>query len=309
MNCDKMNGAGERYERAPTPNHQADWSGRLVANPQSTRPPSVRPLKSLSDVVWPKVQKGAPEECWMWIGAKNHLGYGQINFRNKRIPATRAIWMLVWDEKPASKMHVCHRCDNPSCVNPAHLFLGTAKDNMRDCIAKGRFRFLKTRRGVESSRAKLDDERVADIRRRYSAGENISDLSRSIGMSRAVIRDIVNGRVWRRPDVPFVPKSAPTKKFSETDCAEMERLYRSGVGSPAIAKAFNANTCTVLRIVIARGARSVGDKHNAQRKTHCPSGHEYTPENTKIKSGYRSCRQCSRDYATRQRRLRAQLKG
>lgn len=99
--------------------------------------------KSLEERFWSKVEKGGPNDCWPWQGTKNRLGYGTIDLRlteGKLVMAHRVSWGLANSTNPPNEMFVCHSCDNPGCVNPAHLWLGTPRDNMRDMIAKGRQR-------------------------------------------------------------------------------------------------------------------------------------------------------------------------
>jgi hypothetical protein len=101
-----------------------------------------RPHGTLTDRFWPKVDRsGGPDACWTWNASKNNKGYGQIQAtgNHRLIYAHRAAWELANGPIPAG-MNVCHTCDHPACVNPAHLFLGTQQANMADMARKGRSR-------------------------------------------------------------------------------------------------------------------------------------------------------------------------
>jgi hypothetical protein len=89
--------------------------------------------------LWKKVLKGGPDECWPWQGSCNIKGYGQISIEGRPRTVTRVIWKLLYQDIPPG-IHLLHRCDNPPCCNPAHLFLGTPKDNTQDMMRKGRNR-------------------------------------------------------------------------------------------------------------------------------------------------------------------------
>lgn len=78
--------------------------------------------------------------CWEWTGKKNSKGYGGVGFRGKNWRVNRVAWILFKGEEIPEGMMVCHSCDNPSCINPKHLFLGTALDNNRDMMEKGRWK-------------------------------------------------------------------------------------------------------------------------------------------------------------------------
>lgn len=87
---------------------------------------------------WSKVDIKNAWECWEWLGSKNKRGYGYFSIKRKPLYAHRYSWIIHNDIIPY-KNFICHKCDNPSCVNPSHLFSGTPKDNVMDCVKKGRF--------------------------------------------------------------------------------------------------------------------------------------------------------------------------
>jgi hypothetical protein len=89
---------------------------------------------------WDKVDVKGPDDCWEWQAFKNEQGYGRFYFNGRLHGAHRVAYQLTYRDFDQS-LDCCHKCDNPSCVNPEHLFLGTEKDNIDDMMKKGRHHF------------------------------------------------------------------------------------------------------------------------------------------------------------------------
>lgn len=137
-----------------------------------------------------KIAFGRPNGCDEWIAAKNEEGYGRFLMNGINRRAHNVAWELACGPIPEGMM-VCHRCDNPSCVNPHHLFLGSNSDNMRDMLAKGRSGHLK---GEVHPKAKLQP---ADIARIRSSLLTNTELAREYNVTRKAIAFIREGVNWR----------------------------------------------------------------------------------------------------------------
>lgn len=146
----------------------------------------------MRDPFWKKVDIRGANECWLWLSHVTRNGYGETSRNYQRWGAHRLAWTLVNGEIP-SEMFVCHTCDNPRCVNPSHLFLGTARDNARDRERKGRGADV---RGELNAGAKLSEARVKSIRRQREKGVPIADLARRHGVSKAAISLAANRKTW-----------------------------------------------------------------------------------------------------------------
>jgi len=131
--------------------------------------------------------------CWVWIGwrvaGRQGPSYGSMRFHGCETRAHRVSWMLNRGPIPAG-LWVLHRCDNPPCVNPDHLFLGTNSDNQRDSVAKGRAAFL----GRRPPNAKLTEEQVKLIRR---SSESEREMAALCGVSSAVVHSVRAGATWQ----------------------------------------------------------------------------------------------------------------
>jgi len=129
-------------------------------------------------------------ECWIWLGKKNDDGYGELQIDLRIEKAHRFAYRLGKGEIPAG-MEVCHQCDNPACVRPSHLFLGTHSDNMRDMVSKGRDRQPR-KRGQDHGAAKLTNAQAAAIRSDKRAQ---SAIAREYGVSQTLVSMIQRGIV------------------------------------------------------------------------------------------------------------------
>lgn len=134
----------------------------------------------------------AANGCILWTGAGSEGRYGKFRQGPKKVAAHRYAWELFNGDVPAG-MCVCHRCDAPRCVNPAHLFLGTHLENMQDRDAKGRHNAAK---GAAQGTAKLTDDQVRAIRFEYAAGARQIDLAAKYGVYQTTISKIVLRVSW-----------------------------------------------------------------------------------------------------------------
>lgn len=134
-------------------------------------------------------------QCWSWMGAISSNGYGKFSCYVRGsfycASAHRLAYQYLVGDIPFG-MYVLHKCDNPGCVNPEHLFIGTPLDNMRDKVAKGR-----QQRGSTHPNSKLTEEQVVDIRTRVACGENRKEIAKSYAIAKSTV-DCISCRVsWK----------------------------------------------------------------------------------------------------------------
>lgn len=152
--------------------------------------------RPLADRFWARV-RGAADGCWIFTGSRHAKGYGAVYVApRKYVRATRFVWELLHGPIPRG-LFVCHHCDNPPCVRPDHLFLGTNRDNMHDALAKGRPSVLRGLKGERQPAAKLTETIVRDMRAEYRARRaTITQLARRYGVHPKTARDAVLGHNW-----------------------------------------------------------------------------------------------------------------
>ena len=149
--------------------------------------------KSWEDRVLENIEPDLNSGCWIWSGAVNNMGYGRLSVNGKPALAHRAMYALWTGAWPKASIDLCHKCDTPPCVNPAHLFPGTRGENMRDASRKGRLRV-----GEKSPAAKHPDKLVEEVRRLWAMGMSQSDIGREIGASNKWVHAVVRGRARTR---------------------------------------------------------------------------------------------------------------
>ena len=146
--------------------------------------------KSLNQRFWEKVDRRGKDECWNWLGATT-WGYGMFGSNKDTVEqAHRTSWRLRFGEIPKG-LFVCHKCDNPRCVNPNHLFLGTPDDNAKDMVNKNR-----SAKGENHSQAKLTRQEVRIIRKLYKKQIKQSELAIKFNIDQSEISRIVNREYW-----------------------------------------------------------------------------------------------------------------
>lgn len=146
-----------------------------------------RGLCALSDAdrFWPKVDRsGGPDSCWPFTGTKGKDGYGVFRMDSRQITASRVALILSGIELLQGSI-VCHKCDQPGCCNPNHLFAGSHGDNHADMVSKGR------------CRRKLSNDMIREARRLYASGDYSQQaIADMLGVSQAQIGCVVRRKSW-----------------------------------------------------------------------------------------------------------------
>lgn len=133
-------------------------------------------------------------DCLMWQGCRGSRGYGWMAVGKTNREATHRIsWAIANNAQPPRGMHVMHSCDNPSCVNPSHLSLGTAKDNQRDCWLKGRKNPL---RGSRHASSRYSESQIIQAAAFFAAGFTYAQVAEKVSVNRQTLMKILQGRRW-----------------------------------------------------------------------------------------------------------------
>jgi len=151
--------------------------------------------EELADIFWRNLKK--TDGCWVWFGRRVR-NYGFFYIKGRNLRAHRVSWVIHFGQIPDG-MYVCHHCDNPPCVNPKHLFLGTQSDNIRDAVKKKRIVSPWANgkaRGELSPRSKLKDAQVHEMRRLISKGVPYRTIGRQFNVSATTVLRVKKGACW-----------------------------------------------------------------------------------------------------------------
>ena len=194
------------------------------------------PRMSRSDITrfWSKVDKASPDDCWLW-SAGNARGYGHFWLNGKHFKATRISYSLFWHTDPGH-LQVCHTCDNPRCVNPDHLWLGSSSDNNLDKTVKGR-----QARGDHHGSAVLSKDDVIAIK---TSEKTTVVLARKYGVGNSVIGRIQRGLSW--PHIlPELTRASRRPGLVPSDVNVIRTSPESGA---QLAKRFGVSQSTISLI-------------------------------------------------------------
>jgi hypothetical protein len=202
----------------------------------------------LSDPLFERVDKTG--DCWIWTGAKTPEGYGMMRRGHGTRYAHRIVVEMVYGPIPDG-MYACHHCDNPPCVRPDHLFIGTPQDNVRDMHAKGRGTWP-IRFGSENSFAVLTESVVMEMRRLSSEGVATAEIARRFNQNEGTTAHAIAGTTWGHLPgaVPLTPR-AKHRRWIRSQAPMMRDRAANGESLRDIAKSLGISIGAVSRAIAA----------------------------------------------------------
>ena len=181
--------------------------------------------------------------CWNWIGKKDKRGYGRCSFEGRKQFAHR-ISHKVFKGPIPDGLYILHSCDNPACINPDHLRIGTQAENMNDAVVRRRMPI-----GEQSSMSKLSNESVMQIVEMRNSGMSIADIARNFNVEFTTVSVILRGHTWswltgiERATIGQRSQGSMchASKLCESDVIEMLRLGKCGIGCAKLSRMFNVS--------------------------------------------------------------------
>lgn len=218
------------------------------------------PNMMLDERFWSKVSKPPQGGCWNWTANKNNKGYGL--FRPGGTAPKRLAHRLSYENSYGPIPHglnILHSCDNPACVNPAHLRPGTQVENVRDMIERGR-QVLSTLKGEQIATSRLTGEDVIGIRTDYCSGVALDAICAKYGIQRSSIKDYTSGRSWkhllqdpRSPSLETLKAESARRRRSSArltanDASTIRLRLNSGETGRALAREYGVHYATISDI-------------------------------------------------------------
>lgn len=214
-------------------------------------------MHTIEERFWDKVALCGRGGCWEWVGATTSAGYGHIWVQGRLEYSHRVSWMLFNHEDPGA-LCVLHHCDNPPCVNPSHLFLGTHQDNSDDCCFKGRNK-VPCLKGEDHPSAQLTEEDVRICRMLYMDGWKQIELAALFGVSQPHISSIVTRKTWGHVQTRDCSAKGrhsnqnggnnSSAKMTETKVRIARMFYKNGFSQRELAALFGVSQPTISDIV------------------------------------------------------------
>lgn len=200
-----------------------------------------RKMKSLRERLEQKFVKGRPDECWEWTAAINSSGYGMIGLGRRTdgtVHAHRAAFKIYVGEIPDG-LDVCHTCDNRICVNPNHLYTGTRKDNMQDCVKRGR---TNKPSGENHPRARLTVQDVIEIR---ASTKSMNELAAQYGVGLTTIQNVLHRKSWKCVATNQTDIHVIKNKRDKLTVSDVESIRKSNATSRELSKKYGVCTSNI----------------------------------------------------------------